>query len=271
MTLVGFLGGTAMHVTAVRRCCAACALAFLAAVAGCASNPVDTVWYPSASAWQRGSAEGIALLGRDDTIRRVDAAVVQRLSEVLAKLRAVSRVEAQLAVADSVLPNAFAFERRGQPHIAVSLSFLEALGHDTDALATTLGHELAHVSLGHRAARAQRARAGHAALQGVTTLLAAAGMPFGALAASVGLTGMNAAYTRDEERDADALGLTWAISAGYDPCGAYRTLRTLQQAAASAVPITLLDSHPGSQERMQQINAKAMEATQRACGAHSPT
>lgn len=260
-----------MQVTAVRRrCCAACALAFLVQVTGCASNPVDTVWYPSASAWQRGNAEGIALLGRDDTIRRVDAAVVQRLSEVVAKLRAVSRVDAQLAVADSVLPNAFAFERSGRPHIAISLSFLDALGHDADALATTLGHELAHVSLGHRAARAQRARAGHAALQGVTTLLAAAGMPLGAIAAGLGLTGMNAAYTRDEERDADALGIAWAVAAGYDACGAYRTLRTLQRSAASAAPIALLDSHPQMQERVQQADAKAMEATQRACGARAP-
>lgn len=259
-----------MHVTAVRRRCAACALALVVGITGCASNPVDTVWYPSASAWQRGGAEGIALLGRDDTIRRVDAALVQRLSEVLEKLRAVSRVEAQLAVADSVLPNAFAFERGGQPHIAVSLSLLDALGHDADALATTLGHELAHVRLGHRAARAQRARAGHSALQGVATLLTAAGMPLGAIAAGFGLTGVNAAYTRDEEREADALGLAWAVAAGYDPCGAYRTLRTLQQAAARAAAIVLLDSHPESEERLQLIDAKAMEATQRACGAHAP-
>lgn len=240
-------------------------LALGAGFTGCATNRIDTLWYPPPAAWQRGAEEGIALLNRDETIRRLDARLVHRLQDVLDRMRAASGVEAELAIADAAQANAYAFQRQGKPYVAVSLFLLDALGHDDDALAATLGHELAHVRLGHLAARVERAHAAQAAIQGVGTLLTAVGMPVASLMAGVGLSGIHAAYSRDEERAADALSLAWAAAAGFNVCGAVRTVRVLEKASAPSTAIPFLAMHPGAEERLHAAQAMAMDAAHGAC------
>ena len=73
------------------------------------------------------------------------------------ELEQASGVHAGLGLVEMDAPNAFAFVHQGRPVIAFSLAWLDQLGQDPDALATTIGHELAHLHLGHTgAARTQR-------------------------------------------------------------------------------------------------------------------
>jgi len=60
-------------------------------------------------------------------------------------------------------------------------------------------------------------------------ILGVAGVPMGSTIANVGIVMVATAYSRDEEREADELGLQWAMAAGYSACGSARTMRMLKE------------------------------------------
>src|SRR5438445_5921460 len=60
-------------------------------------------------------------------------------------------------------------------------------------------------------------------------------------------------FSRDQEREADELGVTRMLAAGYNPQGAVRMHRHLLEAEAG--PTSFLSSHPGGEERMAKLEA----------------
>jgi predicted Zn-dependent protease len=63
---------------------------------------------------------------------------------------------------------------------------------------------------------------------------------------------INRTFSREEEREADRLGLQYMIGAGFDPEGAVRSHQLLLSAQATA-PIAFLSTHPPSEERIQNM------------------
>ncbi|HKQ24424.1 MAG TPA: M48 family metalloprotease [Burkholderiales bacterium] len=182
------------------------------------------------------------------------------------KLEVASGVGADLGLVDMDSPNAFAFHQQGRPVIAFSLSWLDRLGQDVDALATTIGHELAHLYLGHTgAAREEREKTAQGASQVVGTALSLAGVPMGGAIANVGATALARSFTRDEERAADDYGIRWAVAAGYDPCGRARTMKMYQDLSAGTVDIPFLSTHPGAAERSNLADAYSLRTNNRPC------
>jgi len=173
---------------------------------------------------------------------------------------------AVLGLADMDAPNAFAFYRQGRPVVAISLSWLDQLGQDVDALATTIGHELAHLYLGHTGtARQERENTAQGASQIVGTALSLAGVPMAGAIANVGAIAVARSFSRDEERAADDYGIRWAVAAGYDPCGRARTMRMYQRLRAGTVEIPFLSTHPGAAERSELADAYSLKTTNRPC------
>ncbi|MGF1553983.1 MAG: M48 family metalloprotease [Paracoccaceae bacterium] len=96
---------------------------------------------------------------------------------------------------------------------------LVALADDEAELAGVVGHEIAHITLGHRDARERRST-----IAGVGTALGTIGAAVlgidprvagGVLQTAAG--GFVASYSREDEREADRLGIRYLADAGYDP------------------------------------------------------
>lgn len=172
---------------------------------------------------------------RDGSNRHIPGHVLERVLAVKGKVEAVSGVTAELALVDSELPNAYATVHAGRPIVAVSLSYLHQFGSDADALAATIGHELAHLHLGHSADT--RAYSGALEVNGNNRSRA--------LSSSA----------REEERQADVLGMKWATAAGYDPCGQARLFRSLVH------DLPTQPTHPGFAERARAPEAAAKKAS----------
>lgn len=124
-----------------------------AILTGCASkqqSPIKAFWLPaSQDAWSKVPPGGYTLVRRDGSRRIVSESVLSNVVVVKHNLEQASDVRADLGLVDMESPNAFAFYQQGRPVVAISLSWLVQLGQDVDAHATTIGHELAHLYLGH--------------------------------------------------------------------------------------------------------------------------
>lgn len=229
-------------------------------LSGCArTNPIKNAWTPNDGWWATASGTGGGLKAKDGAIRSVSAAHARNLRGAYLTITAVSGVNATLSIVEMDSINAFAtVDKNGQNHIAFSLSMLDQLGDDQDALATITGHELAHLYLGHGEIRKQRAATASAANQVIGTVLAQV-IPFGGLLTSVGTSMVTSSFSRDEEREADERGLEWAMNAGFDPCGSARTMRVLSVVNKST-PIPFLSSHPGHEERAERAARLAKHA-----------
>lgn len=237
---------------------------------GCANtsqNPVKALWLPAEpDAWHKVPASGITLKHDDGSTRHVAGAVIRNVVTVKDRLEQVSGVRADLGLVDMNAPNAFAFQRQGRPVIAFSLPWLDRLGEDADAVATTMGHELAHLHLGHTgAARQQRDATAQGMSQLLGTILSIAGVPLGGTIANIGVTAYTRSFTRDEERAADEYGLRWAVAAGYDPCGRTRTMKMYQDLGTGTAAISFLSTHPGASERSDLANDYSRKTRNRAC------
>lgn len=123
-------------------------------------------------------------------------------------------------------------------------------------LASLLGHELGHVNARHTAERLSRGQITQMLVTGLSILAAARSPALGDVASSLGMLGAGvllAAYSRDDEREADALGMDYAVNTGYNPDGFVRLMAMLQglsQKKPAATEI-LFSTHPWSAERYQ--------------------
>ena len=178
---------------------------------------------------------------------RVAWSVAQRMSAQLA----VSPASTFLLV-EGTTPNAYAFHHDGKPHIAANLGMLTLLADDEDAWAALWGHELAHLSERHREVRSERRASARKTSEVVGLALAVAGVPVGDLLAEGAATLVDRGYSRDEERDADRIGLLAMQRAGYDPAGAIRLQEKLS-AAGGRSGFAFLSTHPGGQERVERM------------------
>ena len=131
-------------------------------VSGCASTPQKSTPPPDAwilnSNWNQTSAfTDLTLKGKSGQSYPLQGAHLTNLRKVVTALQVQSQLDPQVALVAGDVPNAFATTNNGRQLIALTLPMLEKIGADQDALATTIGHELAHLSLKHGELRRQRA------------------------------------------------------------------------------------------------------------------
>ena len=241
----------------------------LVSLSGCASVPQKPA--PPSDAWilngdwtKYPPNKNVALVGKTGQHYDVRRENLTNLAKVFATIRGQSKVSASLGIVASEMTNAFATSTSGRQSIMFTLPMLEKIGSDEDALATTTGHELAHLHLKHGEIRQQRAESAKSVSNVLGTVLGLAGVPMGGSIASLGVSTITAAYSRDEEREADELGLSWAVAAGYSACGSVRTMRMLKaMSTSSALPF--FASHPAHDERIERANELALKTTGRAC------
>lgn len=147
---------------------------------------------------------------------------------------------------------------------------LLALMNDEAELAFVMGHEVGHVAARHGQKRQTRSTLSNvlAGLAGAVTGSDLIGRGAGLVA---GLTTLG--YSRDQERQADSLGVRYLAGSGYDPAASTDALAALaaQTALESRLkgqgggePSKWLSSHPPSAERVTRTRAEAQQASTRA-------
>lgn len=137
---------------------------------------------------------------------------------------------------------------------------------DEASLAIVLGHEIAHAVARHSAEQYSTQYRQQYGMQIGSAVASAVGVSGNAVALgqqvlASGLSLQNLHYSRENESEADHLGLIFAAMAGYDPQVAVSFWQRMS-AASSSKTAEFLSSHPSDATRIKQIQGWMPEALQ---------
>src|SRR6187401_2695602 len=135
--------------------------------------------------------------------------------------------------------------------IMVYSGLIDQLDLSDAELATVLAHEIAHALREHTRERVSRAYAQQLVLSGAA---AVTGVSEGAanIANMVADVTFQLPFSREQESEADQIGLELMARAGYDPRAAL-TLWNKMAAAETSSPPKFLSTHPAPKERIHDI------------------
>ena len=153
-------------------------------------------------------------------------------------------------VVNATYVNAYAFPGGT---IAATRGIMLSLENEAE-LAALLGHELGHVNARHSAEQMSKGMLTQAVVGGVSALAGTQSAALGDLANQLGQVSAGAllaSYSRDNEREADALGMQYMVEAGYGSegfVGLMDMLNSMSKHKSTTVDL-LFATHPMSQER----------------------
>jgi len=239
----------------------------LAALAGCATNPVTGRSELALVSEQQEVSIGEQQYGPARQMQggdyAVDPAVNAYVSAVGQRIAAVSDrpLPYEFVVINDSTPNAWALPGG---KIAINRGLLVELENEAE-LAAVLGHEIVHAAARHGAQAMQR----QTLLQGAVL---AAGVAAGASdaapaglvlgAAAIGAQLVNQKYGRDAELESDHYGMNYMVRAGYDPRAAVTLQEKFVKLSEGRNPgwlDGLFASHPPSRERVEANRRHAAE------------
>jgi predicted Zn-dependent protease len=142
--------------------------------------------------------------------------------------------------------------------VAIYSGIITQLNLSDDEIAQVMGHEIAHALAKHTAERMSTAMASQAALQIGAMLLGngSATTQMALQAAAVATTvGVQLPNSRQQESEADRIGIELAAKAGYDPHAAPRLWGKMLQATGSKGQSDFLSTHPQSEKRQAALAA----------------
>ncbi len=134
---------------------------------------------------------------------------------------------------------------------------------DDAGLATVMGHEIGHAIAKHSAERISQqmaAQAGGALLGVAESNKSQATQAIVNQLYGVGGQLLLLKYSRNQESEADRLGLTFMAMAGYDPHNAVTFWQRMAAQNKGAAPPEFLSTHPADETRIQDIKDRLPEA-----------
>jgi len=259
---------------AVRRILPAILLAGMlasgAALSGCTTNPAtggqSFTAFMSPDEERRVGAEQHPKLTKAFGGEYQDAGLKRYLDGLGALLQSTSEIPKPpftFTLLDSPVVNAFALPGG---YVYVSRGLM-ALANDEAELAGVVAHEIGHVTARHSAERVSR---GVLANLGAAILGAVVGEPLLNNAAQLAAGAYIQGYSRDQEFEADQLGVRYLTRSGFDPLAMSSFLGTLGAEHQLALKIAgkegrdpaggLFSSHPRTGARVEKAAASARAA-----------
>lgn len=185
-----------------------------------------------------------------------DAPALQRhVQDIGARLAATSErpnLQWHFGVVDVAAVNAFALPGG---YVYLTRGILPYLENEAE-LAGVIGHEIGHVTARHAVQQYTRATMGQLTLAGIGLFSKQARAAGGLAGTGLGLLFLK--YGREDEVQADTLGVRYASRAGWDPRGVPRLLTTLGRLDAGAdkrgIP-NWLQTHPQPADRVNDVES----------------
>ncbi len=135
------------------------------------------------------------------------------------------------------LPGGFVF---------VSRAMIDLCDRSPDRLAFVMSHEIAHILEGH----AMQRMIGSTVIRAAGRLGAAKYAAAGGVLRSLGIDFLTKAYSRDQERAADEMGLRLAIAAGFSGQAAIEVFEKLAALEKPTLTGAYFSTHPEAKERI---------------------
>ncbi|MGC2857391.1 M48 family metallopeptidase [Novispirillum sp. DQ9] len=230
------------------------ALVVVGGLAGCAGEstglglglvPEEQVQQMGQQAWQK---------IRSETPATRDAAMQARAERVSNRILAAAGETPRawdVVVFQGREANAFALPGR---HIGVYEGMMRFVRSDAE-LASVIGHEIAHVTQNHSAERVNTQVATQTGVQIAAAAAGAANMGSPEMIASIlgagAQYGIAMPYGRNQELEADRLGLGYMARAGYNPEAAISLWQRMETGGGPE----FLSTHPGADRRIERIRA----------------
>jgi predicted Zn-dependent protease len=258
-----FSGTTKAEATSGIRIGIAVLVFALGGIAACATNPVTGTPQLSLMSEQQELEAGTKLyplytqlsygLFQDEALQDYVNSIGQRLAAVSHR----PNLPYAFNVVNSSDLNAYALPGG---KISITRGMVARMENEAQ-LAGVLGHEIAHVAaLHHLATYTRQVFSGLLSAVGMAALQTAA-VPAADLIGQVGLLGVNltlAKYSRDQERQADKLGMDYMARAGYNPAGFVQAMALLMDEMDRQPSLleSYFASHPLTSERVADANQR---------------
>lgn len=182
---------------------------------------------------------------------------VQSVGMRLARVSHRPNLKYRYRVLNSSVPNAFALPGG---YIVINRGLLVGLSNEAE-MAAVLGHETGHVTAKHSLAGYQRAMATNVLVAGV--LIATGGRAGVQEISGITASLVQNGFSREQEREADWLGIDYMVKAGYNPQGAIQLQEYFyRQMEGGKDPMWvegLFRTHPFSKERLDNARARIAE------------
>lgn len=195
------------------------------------------------------------------TVSRQD---LERLYEVKTRIQKSAGTFVDIYLTTGKSPNAFATPITGRLFIAINIPMLKLLSDDPDQMAALIGHEVAHLTEKHIQKNIQASEnlqtamdviglivSGVFGVYGVTNPLAGVGA---STAIELLANGTLMTFSRDQEREADAVGLKFAVDSSFNPNGATR-LWSKMASLSEDDSFAIFSTHPSSKERVENMRS----------------
>lgn len=179
-------------------------------------------------------------------------ALVRRVGEKLARESVAAKSPYKFSfhvLADRRTVNAFALP--GGP-IFITEGLLRLLKTEAE-LGAVLGHEIGHVIARHSSERLAKQQLSQGLLN---ALLIGSGDYSTAQIGQVVAGMINMSYGRDDELEADALGIRIMAEAQYDPRAMIRVMEVLAKASGGSRQPEFFSTHPAPENRAERIRAE---------------
>jgi predicted Zn-dependent protease len=223
----------------------------LLSVAGCATQQSRLFWrvrelaLASPPVIELQNSEGKIVL-------TMNAQTLNKLLLAHFRITRSAGVQAELVIAEGEHPNAFVGLPTGRRVVAINTAMIMLIGDDIDEFAALLGHETAHWAKGHVDSGKLRSKT----IEGVGALLgsglAMVGIPAAGIITGIGGDLIETSFSRDEEREADALSVDYIMANGFNAGAAVRLQEKLQK-LPGGLSVPFLSTHPSSEERIDNL------------------
>ena len=137
--------------------------------------------------------------------------------------------------------------------IAFYFGILSQLQLSDDEVATIMGHEMAHALREHARERMGKTAATRLGAGALSALLGLGNL--GDAALNMGAQILTLKFSREDESEADIVGMDLAARAGYDPAAGV-TLWQKMMSANKGAPPPFLSTHPAGATRIKDIESK---------------